>query len=132
MIGPISKYFSSAELRCKHCGLTEFHPYFLERLYTLRETFGKPMNPTSCCRCAVYNAAVKGKPGSFHIGDTPQHEGQLGCLAIDITTPDGFYRGELFTFAWKQGWSIGWNAKRSFLHLDMRILIGFGQISFDY
>jgi hypothetical protein len=56
-----------------------------------------------------------------------------GTMAIDIATPDGAYRGELFSLAWARGWSIGWNARRGFLHLDRRIdLSGWAQTTFDY
>jgi hypothetical protein len=53
-------------------------------------------------------------------------------MAIDVETPDGAYRGRLFELAWDHGWSIGWNAKSRFLHLDRRVDIGMPQTTFDY
>lgn len=129
----MTKYFSTAELQCKcGCARAVFHPGFLAELDGLREEFGLPMKPTSACRCKKHNTNVGGNPRSLHICDEPQHPGQLGTLGIDIATPDGTYRGRLFAFAWRRGWSIGWNAKRGFLHLDRRDYAGLPQTSFDY
>ena len=128
--------FEDKELACKHCGMLILHPGFRETLVFLRETFNKPMIVRSCCRCKEHNdsEAVKGHPESMHICDFPAHKdkGQRGTASIDIETPDGAYRGELFALAWKLGWSIGWNAKSRFLHLDRRDWFGFKQTSFDY
>lgn len=128
--------FEDEELSCRHCGLLALHPGFREELDSLRYAFDKPMVVRSCCRCKAHNdsEAVKGHPLSLHIGDKPAHEdkGQEGCMAIDVETPDGVYRGELFALAWFSGWSIGWNAKLKFLHLDRRADLGMPQTTFDY
>lgn len=124
--------FTEEELRCKGSGLLRFHPGFLEELKDLRLTFGEPMFLSSACRAASHNAAVGGHPKSLHIGDLPQHPGQLGTLAVDVIVTDGARRGKLFSMAWNLGWSIGWNAKKGFLHLDRRDFIGFPQTTFDY
>jgi hypothetical protein len=58
--------------------------------------------------------------------------GLTGCAAVDIETPDGAYRGQLFKLAWERGWSIGWNAAKQFLHLDRRVDVDLPQTSFDY
>ena len=128
----ISRHFTDDELRCKGSGILIFHPGFLVRLDLLRDQFGVPMVLNSACRSKVHNAAVGGHPNSLHIGDEPQHAEQEGALAVDVNTPDGTYRGKLFTLAWNAGFSIGWNVKRQFLHLDLRILISMQQTSFDY
>lgn len=129
-------YFTKEELACKHCGLYKLHPAFFETLNILRERFGEPMVVRSCCRCKEYNDSpeVHGHPKSLHVADFPAHaaEGQRGTLAIDIEAKDGTYRGRLFSLAWKEGWSIGWNAKLGFLHLDRRDWIGLAQTTFDY
>jgi hypothetical protein len=130
------KYFTDEELNCNHCGLIALHPGFDDDLIALREAFNEPMKTKSCCRCKAHNDsdAVKGHQLSLHIGDLPAHadKGQKGTLAIDIETPDGPYRGRLFDAAWRLGWSIGWNAKLKFLHLDRRDRIGMKQTTFDY
>ena len=128
------KYFTPNELRCHHCDESRLHPGFGEALDTLREAFGEPMAVTSACRCLEHNTDIKGHELSLHIADKPAHadKGQQGALAIDIATPDGAYRGRLFSAAWRLGWSIGWNAKKGFLHLDRRSVIGLSQTTFDY
>ena len=104
----------------------------MERVALMRLTFGDPMSITSGCRCAKHNANEGGHKKSLHVFDKPQHEGQKGALALDVQTPDGNYRGRLFTLAWDAGFSIGWNARKRFLHLDGRTMIGLPQTSFDY
>jgi hypothetical protein len=90
------------------------------------------MRITGPARCKIHNAAVGGHPKSLHIFDEPQHAKQQGALGVDVEAADGAFRGKLFSMAWKHGFSIGWNAKRKFLHLDRRDLIGLPQTSFDY
>jgi len=125
-------YFQDAELQCRHCGMLKLHRGFRDALEALREVFRRPMTLTSACRCKAHNEAVGGHPKSLHVGDVEQHPGQQGTLAVDVATPNGTYRGELFRLAWERGWSIGWNAKKNFLHLDRRVDVGLPQTSFDY
>jgi len=133
--------FYEDEARCKcGCGLILLHPGMAEALQEARTEFGRPMNPLSWCRCVAHNArpaaegGAGGHPHSLHVGDFPFHadKGQRGTLGVDLAAADGRYRGDLFALLWKRGWSIGWNAKRLFLHGDLRILIGMPQQSFDY
>ena len=125
--------FTKQELQCKcGCGLAQFHPGFLDALQGLRDELGMPMTLSSACRCEKHNTSEGGKPKSFHIGDVPRHAGQEGALAVDVLTPDGAYRGKLFAIAWQRGFSVGWNAKKGFLHLDSRTLLGLEQTTFDY
>lgn len=135
----LTKDFFEYELVCQcGCGLLQFYPGLPAELQSLRNTFGHPMIITSGCRCKVHNArpasegGAGGHPRSLHVGDFEQHPGQKGCLAVDVATPDSYYRGELFYLAWEREWSIGWNAKRKFLHLDKRVWIDLPQASFDY
>jgi uncharacterized protein YcbK (DUF882 family) len=51
-------HFSRAELACKHCGLVQVEPVFLDRLEELRRTIGVPLVVTSGTRCPEYNARV--------------------------------------------------------------------------
>lgn len=131
--------FSPAELMCKGSGQLRIHPGFMEELQALRDVMCQrlgqaraPMIITSGCRSAAHNASVGGHPRSLHICDVPQHDGQMGTLAVDVAVPSGTYRGELFARAWGRGWSIGWGGRRNFVHLDLRRLIGLPQESFDY
>ena len=128
----LTESFTEEELACRHCGRFQFHPGFLEDLQALRRDFAREMKVLSGARCAVHNAAVGGHPKSLHVLDVEQHPGMRGALAVDIWTPDGKYRGDLFATAWTYGWSVGWNAKKGFLHLDRRVALGLPQTSFDY
>ena len=126
-------HFTTAELACRcGCGLATFHDGFLVALESLRRAFDEPMSITSACRCTAHNEQIGGHPNSLHVGDREQHPGQKGALAVDVATPNGAYRGRLFATAWRLGWSIGWNARKGFLHLDRRIAVGLAQNSFDY
>lgn len=134
----VTPHFTQAELACRHCGMLRFHPGFLAALEDLRVQFARPMAVLSGCRCKAHNdrpAAEGGAGGhvrSLHVCDREQHPGQQGALGIDIAATDGAYRGALFVRAWHHGWSIGWNAKRGFLHLDRRDYVGLPQTTFDY
>ena len=126
-------HFSSRELACRcGCGLERFHPGFLSALELLRIALNRPMQLTSACRCSAHNAAVKGHARSLHVGDAALHPDMEGALAVDVATPDGWERGHLFVKAWNLGWSIGWNAKKGFLHLDRRDYLDMPQTTFDY
>src|SRR5688572_18078516 len=112
-------HFNDEELRCKcGCRLLKLNRGFREALEAIRDKLKRPMVVTSGVRCSEHNEAVGGHPKSLHVGDVAMHHGQTGCMAVDIATPNGAYRGDLFRIAWHNGWSIGWNAKRGFLHLD--------------
>lgn len=125
--------FAPDELACRGTGLLAISEDFLEDLQELRDALNQPMHVTSGCRSSEYNFAVGGKSKSFHVGDSINRVGaELGCLAVDIAATDGAYRGRLFALAWEHGWTIGWNARRKFLHLDRRVDAGWRQTSFDY
>lgn len=123
--------FTPDEMRCRcGCGQVIVSDQFMDALQRLRTALGRPMRLTSACRCVAHNQLVGGHPRSLHICDAPQHPGQEGCLAVDVATSDGAYRGQLFSLAWQAGWSIGIHPK--FLHLDRRSDLGLPQNSFDY
>lgn len=86
-------------------------PGFMKRLNELRAAWGKPMQANSMYRCPVHNAAVGGKPGSYHL------KGQ----AIDIGWADmpGGEKLALVELARKHGFT-GIGINKAFLHIDMR------------
>jgi hypothetical protein len=133
----LSANFHDYEFWCK-CGQCEhlliLHPGFIDSLQEVREDLALPMSPTSGCRCRAHNLRVGGHPRSLHISDFPAHadKGQEGTLGADFAAEDGNYRGRLFSVLWRHGFSIGWNAKKKFLHADRRDWIGMKQTSFDY
>lgn len=125
-------HFTPMEMACRGTMVVRVESDFMDKLEELRCQFDRPMHLTSACRTTKHNDDEGGKSKSFHICDNPLDRDQLGCLAVDVATPQGDYRGQLFALAWLNGWSIGWNAKRGFLHLDQRIHIGWRQTTFDY
>jgi hypothetical protein len=122
--------FSLSELWCSHTHRLCMSADFLVNLQRLRARLDRPMIITSGCRTETYNSAIGGHKRSLHICDKPQHEGQKGSLAVDVAAIDPIYRGDLFSIAWREGWSIGWG--KTFLHLDRRDTIGLPQNTFDY
>lgn len=77
--GPLTEHFTWAEAACNHCGLVPSvaavrqSAAMMERVRAI--CGDRPIHVTSWCRCPVYNAAVDGVPGSYHL---------LG-LAVDIS-----------------------------------------------
>ena len=130
----VSEHFTEKELACSHCGMLNLHPGFIDKLEAVRIELNEPMHITSGCRCAVHNKAVGGVPSSTHICDELPYkaQGQKGTLGVDIAATDGGYRGRLFSILWRHGFTIGWNAKKNFLHADQRVMVGLQQTSFDY
>jgi Peptidase M15 len=131
--------FQLSEVLCRcGCGKWNLHPGFAPALTTLRKAYDRPMIVNSFARCERHNnlpAAAGGAGGTFkslHICDHPQHPGQLGCMAIDISATDPTNRARLFQRAHALGWSIGTNIPRSFLHLDRRDFVGLPQTIFTY
>lgn len=142
----LSENFHDHELWC-HCGCRGLvlHPGFIDRLQSARhevyEATGRGITVLSGCRCKAHNdrpvaeGGAGGHPRSLHVFDHEQHLGQRGCLAGDFEATEGHYRGALFMALWRQGFSVGWNASRGFLHGDQRILLGLthlNQTTFNY
>lgn len=125
-----------AKMGCKHCGLIRLHPGMDASLIMLegavQQATGRGLTITSGCRCLAHNQAVGGHERSLHVADKPYHQAARGTLAVDVEAADGYFRGRLFVLAWERDWSIGWNAKKKFLHLDQRVKIGMPQTTFDY
>lgn len=124
--------FTPMEMACRGTGRLIVPVDFMENLQSLRDLLGEPMHITSGCRTLEHNENIGGAKRSFHVCDDPMDRGQDGCLAVDIAATEGSYRGKLFVLAWNMGFSIGWNAKRGFLHLDRRVDVGWKQTTFDY
>lgn len=64
-----ARYFTEDELKCKcdKCGHTcAMDRSFLQKLDTIRASYGKPMYPTCGFRCNNHNAEVGGVSGSNH------------------------------------------------------------------
>lgn len=83
-----SLYFSDEELMCHgrsqghcNCGIEtaeNVSPILLEKLNSLREMIGGPIEISCAYRCPEHNAKVGGVPNSQHVDGT----------AADVQTPD--------------------------------------------
>ena len=126
--------FTRKELACRHCGMLNYHPGFLEKLQAVRIEYGKPMEPSSGCRCIVHNRNIGGHSSSSHICDVLPHasKGQLGAFGVDIIVTDNHQRGVLSFLFWKHGFAVGHNYAKRFIHADMRIWFGMSQQMFPY
>lgn len=111
-------YFSPAELQCR-CGCKTMHlaDGFLDKLIALREAVGHALSPTSVCRCPDNNTLNGGKPSSFHLTSHP-----WGCCAADISMIGwtSQKRWKFIAVAMSQGWSVGVNFAKQFIHIDRR------------
>lgn len=114
--------FSEKELECKcgYCGPLVLAPGFEAAARQLRLGFGYPMTVTSGGRCLTHNKAEGGHPRSLHVFDQP-HWPTGGLAAFDIAMRDGRYNLALIGEASAQGWSVGINDAKKFIHLDRRI-----------
>lgn len=71
----ISKYFARHEVACKcGCGLDTIDAVTMRLADEVREYYGRPISPSSACRCEWWN----GKEGG---GQNSQHP---KCRAIDL------------------------------------------------
>jgi len=62
-------FFKPMEFMCKHCGVERMEPEFIDRLFTLRKEWKRPMIFSSAYRCAKHpQEAVKAIPGSHTTG----------------------------------------------------------------
>lgn len=120
--------FSESELACKGSGMLILAPGFGAALVKLRLALGQPMSVNSACRSAEHNRRVGGHPRSLHVCDQP-HWPTGGCCAIDIAMRDGAYNLKLMGLAWQQGWAVGINFPKNFIHLDRRADFGIGEPS---
>jgi hypothetical protein len=132
----LSENFYEYEFVCRGSGKLQLHPGLIDELQILRnEVYSKTTQGIivlSGCRSFKHNQDIGGHKKSLHICDRVIHTGQQGTLGLDAAAVDPYYRGWLFSIAWRRGWSIGWNAARRFLHLDRRDWVGLRQSSFDY
>ena len=125
-------YFSTKELGCRHCGIVALDSRFAACLVFLRYEWGKPLAPTSVCRCPEHNTKEGGHPKSLHLTENPHHKGATGTMAIDIAwnTWDNMEKERFYRMAKAQRWACGFH--NSFIHLDRRVDIGLPRATFLY
>lgn len=124
-------FFTADELACKCCGLIQLDMHFAVHMPVLRLQWGRPLSPSSVCRCPKHNTAEGGHPRSLHLTDNPEHPTEGACAA-DIRWHTWSLEDKLAfaRLAWKLGWSIGLN--KWFCHIDRRKDIGLQQRVFLY
>lgn len=114
--------FSETELKCRcgECGPLVLAPGFANAAVTIRISFGRPMTVSGPGRCRKHNQDEGGHPRSLHVFDHPYWP-TSGMAAFDIAMRDGRYNLHLIGLAEQQGWSVGVNYAKKFIHLDRRI-----------
>lgn len=125
----LTDHFTVQELACRcGCGQHAFGTGFLEALERLRQVYGRPLVPISCCRCEAHNRAEGGHKKSLHMIGNLFH--QTDTLAIDVKRPHGADLHRLIRLATAAGWSVG--VHKTFVHLDWRRSIGLRPVFFTY
>lgn len=124
-------HFTEAELACKCCGTIKLHPSFAVELPKLRDAAGRPLIPSSVCRCPSRNVAVEGHPHSLHLTVNPKRP-TLGTAAADIRwwAWPVEEKKAFAKLARSMGWAVGLH--NSFVHVDRRGDIGLEPTTFYY
>jgi uncharacterized protein YcbK (DUF882 family) len=106
----ISENFWEHEWACRcGCGFLVVDPETVRLAEAVRKVVGRPLVPTSVCRCRKHNALEGGKPNSRHL---------VGG-AIDIRAFTDSERFELVA-AGAQCGAGGIGIAKTFVHLDPR------------
>lgn len=113
MDAQLSKSFKASEFRC-HCGRPEcdappMKAQFIAKLQALRDSWGKPLSPTSGSRCARHNEEIGGAASSEHLKGN----------ACDFSFPGPKISREFAALAEKHGFG-GIGIGRHLVHIDDR------------
>jgi uncharacterized protein YcbK (DUF882 family) len=105
----ISKYFTREEIACNcGCGFDDMAAETLAIADDVREFVGKPITPSSGCRCAIWNAKVGGAENSMHT------KGMAMDLPVD--NPKQVYDYLTKKYAGRYGFGL----YKTFVHVDCR------------
>lgn len=124
-------FFTKGELGCRHCGEVKIDIRLAALLPAMRQRWGKPLTPTSVCRCLLHNTSVGGHPRSLHLIDNPVWPTD-GSGAVDISWRDWPAQTKLdfARMAHRLGFRIGLHD--SFVHLDIGRELGMSPAPFLY
>jgi zinc D-Ala-D-Ala carboxypeptidase len=101
--------FAKSEFDCKHTGLNEMKPEFMDKLHQLRKDYGKPMKVTSGYRHPTHPVEAR----KTH--SNGEHTQGMCC---DIQCVTGADRFELVSLALMHGFTrIG--IAKNFVHLGL-------------
>jgi len=107
----LNKYFKRSEFACHcSCGFDTVDARLVEILTEVREHFGLPVVINSSCRCQHHNAAVGGKPHSYHLA------GRAADIRIPGVQPDQVY--DFINSKYPD--TLGLICYMSFVHVDTR------------
>lgn len=62
----LTENFFQDEFDCQCCGKNNINPLIVNFAQKMRGILGRPLKPSSGCRCPAHNAAVGGKKDSDH------------------------------------------------------------------
>lgn len=106
------KHFKPSEFACKcGCGFDAIDPVLVEILDDVRDHFDSPLIVNSGCRCSHRNAAVGGKPHSYHLA------GRAADVWSHGATPTEIYN----YIDQKHRNTLGIICYPSFVHVDTRL-----------
>ena len=112
----LSKYFTEREVACKcGCNLVALKLDTLFVADRIREWRGKPITPSSCCRCPDHNYAVGGSPRSRHL--PRQTVNGIACDAMDL--PDENPQ-EIAEWLEVNEPTVSYGVYDTFIHIDNR------------
>lgn len=118
----ISKYFTREEVTCRcGCQWDTVSQTTLNRADQYREHYGKPIKPSSVCRCVDHNKAEGGAKASQHL---PHPRGKLAngvmvfeSKAMDLPVSDPTAAGKWFE---ANAPEISFIVYKTFIHIDCR------------
>jgi len=124
-------FFPENELACRCCGVVKLDIRFAAMLPALRQVWGKPLTPSSVCRCPKHNVRVKGHPTSLHLTENSKWP-TTGAAAADIAWRDWptLDKLQFARMAHKHGFRVGLHD--GFCHLDLGRELGINPKPFLY
>jgi hypothetical protein len=125
-------YFPAKELACKCCGVVKIDLRFAAMLPALRQAWGRPLTPTSVCRCPAHNAAQKdAHPTSLHLTENSRWQ-TGGAAAADIAWREwpAFVKLQFARMAHEHGFRVGLHD--GFCHIDIGRELGITPRPFIY